>query len=77
MNAPWKPGGIAHREPFTAYVCDETTAEALRPIASELGWAVEKIHKGGLRNGVQSLSITASPNILMVDLSESGKDIWD
>jgi tRNA-splicing ligase RtcB len=37
MNAPWKPGGIALREPFAAYVCDESTAEALRPIASELG----------------------------------------
>ena len=36
MNAPWKPTGVAHREPFAAYVCDETTAETLRPVASEL-----------------------------------------
>ncbi|MES2422017.1 MAG: pilus assembly protein CpaE [Pseudomonadota bacterium] len=77
MNAPWKPGGIAHREPFTAYVCDEITAEALRPIASELGWSVDKIHKGGLRNAIQSLSVSASPQILFVDLAESGDPLND
>ena len=33
MNAPWKPGGIAHREPFAAYVCDEITAEAGEDLA--------------------------------------------
>jgi len=77
MNAPWKPGGIAHREPFIAYVCDETTAEALRPIATELGWPVEKIHKGGLRNAIQSLSVSASPQILFVDLAESGDPLND
>jgi pilus assembly protein CpaE len=77
MNAPWKPSGIAHRDPFTAYVCDETTAEALRPIASEMGWAVEKIHKGGLRNAIQSLSVSASPQILFVDLAESGDPLND
>ncbi|MEY2942273.1 MAG: hypothetical protein RLY97_287, partial [Pseudomonadota bacterium] len=31
----------------------------------------------GLRNAVQSLSITSSPNILMVDLSESGDPLTD
>ncbi|KQS50683.1 MULTISPECIES: AAA family ATPase [unclassified Sphingomonas] len=77
MNAPWKPGGIAHREPFTAYVCDEVTADALRPIAAELGWSVDKIFKGGLRNAVQSLSVSASPQILFVDLAESGDPLND
>ena len=77
MNAPWKPGGIAHREPFTAYVCDESTADALRPIATEFGWSIEKIHKGGLRNAIQSLSVSASPQILFVDLAESGDPLND
>ncbi len=77
MNAPWKPSGIAHRDPFTAYVCDETTAEALRPIAIELGWSPEKINKGGLRNAIQSLSVSASPQILFVDLAESGDPLND
>ncbi len=77
MNAPWKPAGAAHREPFTAYVCDETTAEAIRPIAVELGWAPDKVNKGGLRNAVQSLSVSASPQILFVDLAESGDPLND
>jgi pilus assembly protein CpaE len=79
MNAPWSPtrAGATSREPFAAYVCDDVTADALRPVCTEQGWQVEKIHKGGLRNAVQSLSVAASPNILFVDLSESGDPLND
>jgi len=77
MNAPWKPAGIVQRDPFAAYVCDETSAEALRPIVGDMGWAVEKVFKGGLRNAVQSLSVSASPQILFVDLAESGDPLND
>ena len=77
MNAPFNPKGVGTREPFVAYVCDETTAEALRPVVSEMGWSAEKVHKGGLRNAVQSLSVSASPQILFVDLSESGDPLND
>jgi pilus assembly protein CpaE len=79
MNAPWSPSrpGAAQRDPFTAYICDDMTADALRPICIELGWSIEKINKGGLRNAVQSLSVSASPNILFVDLSESGDPLND
>jgi pilus assembly protein CpaE len=79
MNAPWSPGrsGPSSRDPFAAYVCDEMTAEVLRPVCAELGWPVEKVNKGGLRNAVQSLSVTASPTILFVDLSESGDPLND
>lgn len=71
------PGRIGLRSPFAAYVCDEATAEVLRPIALEMGWAPEKVNKGGLRNAVQTLSVSASPQILFVDLSESGDPIND
>ena len=70
MNAPFnagRPGGL--RDPFTAFVCEDATAELLRPIAVEHGWSPEKVNKGGLRNAVQSLSVAASPSILFVDLS--------
>ncbi|MGY2735346.1 pilus assembly protein CpaE [Sphingomonas sp. UYP23] len=77
MNAPFNPGRTGLRDPFSAYVCDETTAETLRPIAIEMGWAPEKVNKGGLRNAVQSLSVSASPQILFVDLSESGDPLND
>jgi pilus assembly protein CpaE len=77
MNAPFNSGRVGQREPFVAFVCDETTAEAIRPVAVEMGWAPEKVNKGGLRNAVQSLSVSASPMILFVDLSESGDPLND
>jgi len=77
VNAPFNPARTGHRDPFVAFVCDETTAETLRPIAVELGWSPEKVNKGGLRNAVQTLSVSASPNILFVDLSESGDPLND
>jgi pilus assembly protein CpaE len=77
MNAPWKPGLAGNRDPFAAFICDETALDVLRPVIIELGWAPEKCAKGGLRNAVQSLSIAASPAILMVDLSESGDPLND
>jgi pilus assembly protein CpaE len=78
MNAPFhSPRGAALRDPFAAFVCDEATAELLRPIAVEHGWSPEKVNKGGLRNAVQTLSVSASPNILFVDLSESGDPLND
>ena len=77
MNAPWKPGVQGNRDPFNAFVCDDAALDVLRPVVIELGWQPEKCNKGGLRNAVQSLSISASPNILMVDLSESGDPLSD
>lgn len=77
MNAPWKAGTPNGRDPFAAFICDEAALDVLRPVVIEMGWQPEKCAKGGLRNAVQSLSITASPNILMVDLSESGDPLND
>src|SRR6476469_5721568 len=77
MNAPWKPATPGNRDPFASYICDEAALDVLRPVVIEMGWQPEKCHKGGLRNAVQSLSITASPNILMVDLSECGDPLGD
>jgi pilus assembly protein CpaE len=77
MNAPWKASMPGNRDPFAAFLCDEAALEVLRPVVIEMGWQPEKCNKGGLRNAVQSLSISASPNILMVDLSESGDPLND
>jgi pilus assembly protein CpaE len=77
MNAPWKPGPIGNRDPFAAFICDESALDVLRPVVIEMGWQPEKCNKGGLRNAVQSLSVSASPAILMVDLSESGDPLND
>ncbi|MCH7629493.1 MAG: pilus assembly protein CpaE [Proteobacteria bacterium] len=74
MSAHWKSG---NRDTFAAFMCDEAALDVLRPVAVDMGWQPEKCAKGGLRNAVQSLSITASPAILMVDLSESGDPLND
>ncbi|MGN6356120.1 MAG: pilus assembly protein CpaE [Novosphingobium sp.] len=77
MNAPWKPGAQGNRDVFSAFICDDAALDVLRPVVIEMGWQPEKCNKGGLRNAVQSLSISASPNILMVDMSESGDPLSD
>jgi pilus assembly protein CpaE len=76
MNAPWKPGS-GPRDMFQAYVCDESSISIVRAIAIEMGWEPERVCKGGMRNAVQSLSITASPHILFVDMSESSDPLGD
>jgi len=75
VNAPFKSAGL--RDPFSAFVCDDDTLELIRAAANDMGWPIEKCNKGGLRNAVQSLSVSASPNILFVDMSESGDPIND
>lgn len=77
MNAPWKSGAVGNRDPFMAFVCDDLTLDVVRSVCEELGWPPEKGGKGGLRNAIQSLSVSASPQILLVDLSESGDPIHD
>jgi len=77
MNAPWKSGSLANRDSFAAYVCDDASLDVLRPLAADFGWSPEKCTKGGLRSAVQSLSVTSSPAILLVDLSESGDPLGD
>ncbi len=77
MSASLKPSSTGNRDAFAAYICDENALDVLRPVVIELGWQPEKCNKGGLRNAIQSLSVSASPNILMVDLSESGDPLND
>ncbi len=74
MNTPLKSG---NRDMFAAFVCDDATLDVLRAAAISMGWPPEKVMKSGLRAAIQSLAITASPAILMVDLSESGDPIND
>ncbi|MEO1045636.1 MAG: pilus assembly protein CpaE [Pseudomonadota bacterium] len=77
MNAPFNPAGAGTRDAFAAYICDDETLDIVRNVCIEMGWQSEKCNQGGLRNAVQSLSIAASPNILLVDLSESGDPLND
>jgi pilus assembly protein CpaE len=77
MNAPFKAAVAGARDPFMGYICDDLTLDVVRTVCDDMGWPQEKAFKGGLRNAVQSLSVSASPQILLVDLSESGDPIGD
>ncbi|ATE64854.1 pilus assembly protein CpaE [Rhizorhabdus dicambivorans] len=77
MNAPFNPKGQQTRNPFAAFVCDDASVELLKPLVFELGWPVEAVVKSGLRGAVQSLSVSASPTILLIDLSESTDPLND
>ncbi|RVT93346.1 pilus assembly protein CpaE [Sphingomonas crocodyli] len=77
MNAPFNPTAAATRHPFAAYVCDDLSAELLKPLAFELGWPPESVSKGGIRTAIQSLSVSASPTILFVDLSDCADPLGD
>jgi len=74
MNAPWSSTqrfADAPRDLFSAFVSDDATAEVLKNTVLDMGWQPERIHRGGLPNAVQTLSVSASPQILLVDLSDS------
>ena len=77
MNAPWKPGTIGARDPFSCFVGDEATADVVRIVAGEMGWSPDKVFGGGLRAAIQSLAVSASPQVLLVDLTGSGDPLND
>lgn len=77
MNAPFKLGAGGGRDMFQAYACDDNSVSIIRAVAVEMGWEAERVYKGGLRNAVQSLSVSASPQILFVDMSESIDPLTD
>jgi pilus assembly protein CpaE len=81
MNAPWsssqRASGTAPRDPFMAFLCDDASLEAMKAILPEFNWTADKLFKGGMRNAIQTLSVSASPQILMIDLSESDDPLAD
>lgn len=66
-----------NRDPFAAFVIDEASADTLRPIVQGLGWQADRVQRGNLRSAVQALSVSSSPNVLFVDLSDSSDPTHD
>lgn len=80
MNAPWAAGQASSaltKDAFTGFVADQDSVNVLKTVVSEMGWPVDKIFMGGLRNAVQTLSVSASPKVLLVDISGSGNPLED
>ena len=76
MNAI-SPMHAGARDVFSAFVCDEQVAGVLKGVLPDVGWPADHVNKGGLHNAVQTLSVTASPTVLLVDLSEAADPLND
>ena len=76
MNAPFNPrAGV--RDPFSAFLSDLDAEDVVRATALSFGWPLERIHNGGVHYAVQSLAVSQSPSILLVDLGESSDPLED
>ena len=71
------PHQLVGRDPFLAFASDDDTLDVLQAVLLELGWRTDACKKGGLRAAVQALSVTASPAMLLIDLSESADPLLD
>ncbi|PZU08601.1 pilus assembly protein CpaE [Sphingomonas sp.] len=76
MNAPFHPN-VALRDPFSAFLSDEESDNVVRNVAGSLGWPLERVHDGGIRYAVQTLAVSPSPGLLLIDLSESPDPLED
>jgi len=76
VNAPFHHrAGL--RDPFSAFLSDLDTEDLVRATALSFGWPLERIHNGGIHYAVQSLAVSQSPSILLVDLGESSDPLDD
>ncbi|MBW8743782.1 MAG: pilus assembly protein CpaE [Sphingomonas sp.] len=76
MNAPFNPRN-GNRDPFSAFMSDLDAEDVVRATALSFGWPLERIHNGGVNYAVQSLAVSQSPSILLVDLGESSDPLED
>ena len=76
MNAPFNHRA-GTRDPFSAFMSDLDAEDVVRATALSFGWPLERIHNGGINYAVQSLAVSQSPSILLVDLGESSDPLED
>ena len=76
MNAPFNARN-GTRDPFSAFMSDLDSEDVVRATALSFGWPLERIHNGGVHYAVQSLAVSQSPSILLVDLGESSDPLED
>jgi pilus assembly protein CpaE len=70
VNAPFQHRA-GTRDPFSAFMSDVDAEDVVRATALSFGWPLERIHSGGIHYAVQSLAVSQSPGILLVDLGDS------
>jgi pilus assembly protein CpaE len=63
--------GLDAREPFGAFVSDDTAYAAAVQLAGKRGWPPAEVQRGGLAAALRQLGVVAPPEILLVDLSDA------
>lgn len=58
----------ASREPFAAYLTDDTSLAAAQAIAGQRSWSASSIRKGGLPTALRLLGVAPPPRLMIVDV---------
>src|SRR5690606_16992997 len=58
----------ADREPFGAYVTDETSQAAAQAIVGQRGWSTSSVRRGGLAAALRLLGVAPPPRFMIVDV---------
>ncbi len=59
------------RQAFSAYLTDSESAETVKQVVEERAWNKDQVHSGDMAEAIRSLSLMPSPEILIIDLSNS------
>jgi pilus assembly protein CpaE len=60
-----------------AFLCDDVTHQTVARLASEMGWRQPVIERGGIHVAIENLAGGSSPDLLIVDLSDSADPLGD
>lgn len=63
--------------PFMAFASDQVTHACLVQVAGELGWPESSVLEGTMIEAIAALSGVATPQVLVMDLSESSDPVAD
>ena len=65
------------RRPFMAFVLDDATRATLGRVAEDQGWSDGEILEGGVREAIDALAGVPTPQVLVIDLSDSNDSLGD
>ena len=68
---------MGERLPFMAFVLDDATRAALIRVAKEQGWSDGEVLEGGVREAIDALAGVSTPQVLVIDLSNSDDPLND
>jgi pilus assembly protein CpaE len=70
MSALMKKEHFVSSEPFMAFIRDDITTRSLGDIVKGWGWNETRIFEGGIKDAIETLRDIATPELLVIDLSD-------